>query len=173
MAIAVFIFGIGLALIIPEKIFTDYPWLRGFTDIMVDFIPSIGEFTRVSHFPEVTLLFASVMWALLPVLVGILLFILNLMHIESDFIQHVRKKNWIFIVGAFASIGIIYWITHGDLTSNIMRGPGVSADIFRSVSESRLWMGLFGTGTVLGSAVLIVIIVMWVRYFRQIYFPDR
>lgn len=170
-AIVVLVFGVILAHAIPDSILKDYPVLRNFTDVMVKVIPVIEQLVHISHFSDVTLFFSAAMWSLVPVLIGILLFVPGMRRPETYLVEYGKTKKWQLALAVPALAGVLFWMTHGELPSNMEKS--LIGPIFLLISESRFWMGIFGTAMVFAAAGWVIFLVIWLRYFRQIYFSNR
>lgn len=173
IAIAILVFGVVLAFVIPDSILKDYPQLRYFTDVMVEIVPSIEQLARVSRFPEVTLVFSAMIWPLFPIFFGIFLFVPGMLRTKDYIVEHARKKKWIFALAVPVFIAMVYWLTHMEVKPGDLEKATMGGTILRAVSESRFWMGLLGTSAVIAAAQVLVIAVTWLRFFRQIYFSNR
>jgi hypothetical protein len=58
--------GILFALNVPDDILTQYPFLQGFTSVMMQIFPAINAVEKRSAFPEISTLYLSVSWFFSP-----------------------------------------------------------------------------------------------------------
>jgi hypothetical protein len=58
--------GLATATTVPERPLTDYPFLEGLASILAHIVPTLDKISTFSAFPEVTTLFFSVQWLIVP-----------------------------------------------------------------------------------------------------------
>ena len=66
VAYAIFFFGLAIALFAPVDVLERLPFLRPVTDTLAAIFPPILNYAQRSQFPEVTLIYFSLMWLLSP-----------------------------------------------------------------------------------------------------------
>lgn len=161
------VFGIVLAMSLPSDVLTRTPSLRVFTDWMA-VIPSIGYLQQMSSFPEVTRLFFSVMWVLVPIQALALLRVQGLINIEKSLLSIQRMVSSRFM----AHVSLVLVLLLLIVFPIVLLGEGGQDDGgwmvheigHRLMSSSRFWLGALGSGLLAAMAAAICIFLMWVVY---------
>ena len=122
---------IALSLFVPN---VPVPWLHWICGL----VPSARYMVSVSLFPNVASTVFSVMWGLTPLLI---FFYLQRLHFTPCSIEEFRKNKILnfFLIGILMPAMIISSLFLPDNES-----VGFTGDINKLISESRLFLGVFG-----------------------------
>jgi hypothetical protein len=85
-------FGLLMALSLPDDVLIRSELVRTFADVMASLIPSIGNMENMSSFPQATRLFFSTMWSLVPVQIVAMLLVPGFIDIEK-ILQNFSRTN--------------------------------------------------------------------------------
>ena len=153
---------VALALLLPESR-DQYPALfQSFCKVMSSSIHSIDQFVAVSRFPVVTQVFLSIEWGLVPLLA---LVIWHQPELLTPNARTMKKwSTWKLLLGlsVVACFGVIYPMVI-ELRPDSLRGNMLNEWALRSVSESRLWLGLLGSIIIFSVAYWACLIISYVR----------
>lgn len=148
--------GIVLALSLPEDALMRWPWARVFTDAIAGFIPAIDRITVLSSFPQVTRLFGSIFWALVPA--GVLLLVAFPEPVKLD-IGSLRAHRWRTALGvpmlALAMLAFMYFFPLGTTAGDLRDPTGHGEWLIALMSTSRFWLGAVGSTAFLGLVVML------------------
>ena len=158
------------ALLVPSDVVTRYPLVQTYTSVCRALIPSIDRLTAVSSFPEVTQLVLSITWSLVPL--QTVLFLLNGTYVPKFELWRQRRLYVGFLMIVVA-ICMVFMVVLFELTAHDLEGNLLNEWLLRSVSTSRFWLGLTSGFLVSGLALLIGMLLFFLRYFPLIYFQDQ
>jgi hypothetical protein len=160
-----------VALLAPEDVISRYPLLQTYTAACRAVIPGIDRLARVSSFPEVTRLVVSMMWT--AVLILAVMYVLKLKVPGDGWEQYSGRRPYLtltIIVMALSvvSVAVLYEIEPEDL-----RGGMLNERVLRGLSTSRLGLGMITGFFASGMALLLWVLLRWLRDFRTLYFAKR
>jgi hypothetical protein len=135
--------GLMVAVMSPNTVLTDSQILSAFTDFIASFILGIDRLAKVSQFPEVTRFTSAVLWATVPVQAlafsypGVLVPRLEMIK---------QRKAFFFLAWLMMPLMTLMLIVASihDPTPDLLARKSLYAWAFRNVSESRMWLGVFG-----------------------------
>lgn len=145
-----------LAISLPEEIFMVWHWTKPFADFMAGLIPSIERLTELSKFPQVTRLFMSLQWAVWgPVCIWTLVKFGQPTEEKMSNMLRILQARWWYVLffPLIAAIGIWFFLFFPFPA--IGSGTTPFDKIIHWMSESRLWLGMFGSLFVTSTAIVI------------------
>lgn len=164
--------GLTVAVMSPNSVLTDSPMLRAFTDFIASLIPGIDRLAKVSSFPEVTRFTSAVLWATVPV--QALVFAYPGVYVPR--FEMIRQKKILMFFGWLIMPLVVLMIASvsiRELSIEELARKDIYHWGLRSVSESRMWLGLIGGVTACSVATFIFIFfTFWPRTWA-IYFGPK
>lgn len=168
-ALGYVVFGVLLALTLPEDGFNRFPLVDTFCSTMESLVPSIEKYEQASNFKNVTRSVLSVMWALVPALVVLIIASLRPKQIpewvRTDYWRQVIKFLLLSIVAIIFCGALIYFfvVMPVDIQAKV-DGEFISRGIvgLKAMSHSRFWLGMMGGGVSLAVALFIWFLVAYV-----------
>jgi hypothetical protein len=164
--------GLSIATFSPTNILSQFSVLASFTDFVAFLVPGIDRLAKVSNFPEVTRFTSAVLWASVPLLA----FISSYPRIYVPRYELIKKHK---------ARGLFFWsmcpVMIFILIVMPIREPSAEEllrkDIYhwavRSVSDSRVWLGVLGAGITYCAAFLTsAFFTFWPRVWT-IYFGNK
>lgn len=144
-----------LAISLPEKPFEVWPWTARFADFTAGLIPGIDRLTEVSKMPQVTRLYMS----LQSLLFGPIFFVLFLKFGPAtkqsvSNVMRASKVSWSYFIFALILIPLGLWFVWDT-------PPSVNENLPSYIvlmSESRFWLGLFGSCVTMLSALTVFVL---------------
>jgi hypothetical protein len=165
VSIATLIVGIALALFIPENVLSVYGALRSFVEFMASLIPSINNLAKLSAFPEVTKLVLSWTWAIAPIVFIFFLYDFLPTPLSAETLARYERYKIVLTLSVYIFLPAMIFaaaVLLGDLTPR-QSGGTVGDAVDRSMSESRLWLGVVASCISLMIGFILTIIVLWTR----------
>lgn len=164
--------GLMVAVISPNTVLTDSPVLHAFTDFMALLIPGIDRLAKVSQFPEVTRFTSAVLWATVPLQAlvsaypGVYVFRMEIIR---------QRKLFAFICWVAMPLLVLLMasISIQELNPEKLARKNLFAWGLRSVSESRVWLGVIGGAVAYSAAVCIFGFFAWWPRTWAIYFGPK
>jgi len=156
------------ALLTPDNVLSQHPSIDQYTQIFRHVLPSIDRLAAVSSFPDVTRLVLTVEWTMLPI--QTILFIVFRSYTAK--VDLLRERRFLIAVGLPILVGIFLWcaallyeVTPMDLQGNLL-----NESLLRSVSTSRLGLGIISSIFLSGTALVVGVLLVWARFIPHIYF---
>ena len=140
-----------LAYLLPERPFTLWTWTAVFADFAARLVPGIDQLTRVSEMPQVTRLYMSIAWLVFgPIWFGILLKFAPVTEMAVVNMMRVTKARWWYYI-------VLCPIVAPFLFLSIWAAPFITPETFANsdmavMSQSRFWLGVIGSASVLFAA---------------------
>jgi hypothetical protein len=160
-----------VAVIIPRDVITKYPVLQEYIALIGAAIPGIERLAAVSSFPEVTRLVVSLMWTLVPVFTAV--YFLKVQVPESFFTRY-RERPFFFGFGTVVvAISVVLLAVLYDITPEDLKGGLINETVLRTISTSRIGLGLIAGFFSAGIAGMIYVVLMWLLNLPRIYFSKR
>jgi hypothetical protein len=160
------VFGVLLALILPEDGFTRFSLVDVFCSKMEMLVPSIEKYEKASNFKNVTRTVMSVMWALFPIMSILVILSLGFKKVpELVLTNYWRQFPKVLAVSIFAiilSTGLIYFFVALpiDVQETINSGPfnrGTAG--LRAMGHSKFWLGVIFSWINIGTAGFVWVLV--------------
>ena len=160
MLIGGFLTGPLLAYGLPADVLTTHLWAQSFADFMARLIPSIERLTEVSMFPEVTRLYMSLQWGIWgPVCAWLLIKFGQPTEEKVLNMLRVLQARWwyVFFIPPLA-VAYIWFCIFFPFPIGAGLGTGTTPfdQGIRWISESRLWLGIFGSLSIACVAMIAV-----------------
>lgn len=141
--LAYVVLSVALALVLPEKVLSNSPWLMPLIHQITLVVPSIKPYAEISRFPEVALLNFSVHWLVFPFLI-------------FGFWRHMKyrpavgaalvaeKGRLVFVLGPFLLLYLVWFVATYAPTPEELRGrdAGLQGLVAGLAGESRLGLGI-------------------------------
>lgn len=159
-----------ISLLASTDVLTMQPGLQKFTSLCREMIPAIDRLAAVSSFPEVTQLVLSVLWALVPVQIAILV-TLNGFAPKLDLIKEKPFYTAFLCVVALIMLAICTFLF--EITPSDLEGGLLSDWVLRSVSTSRIGLGIGASIYTAGVAIGIVCLFVVFRGYWDVYFGKK
>jgi hypothetical protein len=136
---------------LPENPLTRWPWAGAFADFAASLIPGIDQLSRVSEIPEVTRLFMAIAWFVFgPIFLGLFLVFLPITeHSIRNMMAMVNDRPLVLVFLSLIVAPILAWL----LWAVPFAAPNyVAWDAISMMNESRFWLGVFGSFSVMLAA---------------------
>jgi hypothetical protein len=146
-----------LAYGLPEHPLTLWPWTIPFTDSVARVIPAIDRLTALSKMPEMTRFFMSLQWAVWGPVSFWIWFRFGRPTEKSMIIamRVAQARWWYSILAPFAMVAMVWLlVTLGPINDRTLTTPFGRMIVW--MSESRFWLGLFGSISVSIAAFALV-----------------
>lgn len=165
--IAYLIFGLLLAMFLPEDITLDDTLIGKFCSMMAALVPSIPNYAKISNFPNVATVFFSVMWLMSPPILVIMVLSLAPRKLPDWVIQYDWKMvPKIFVGGVFAVLFCLLFIylfvyMPVDLAEKVKseavmnRGKAINL----VMSHSRIGLAMYGSLLILATVVFATMLI--------------
>lgn len=164
--------GLTVAIMSPDTVLTDSPILRAFTDFVASFIPGIDRLAKVSQFPEVTRFTSAVLWATVPLQALVSAY----PGIYVPRFEMIRQKKILMFFGWLIMPLLVLMmasVSIHELSIEELARKDIYHWGLRSVSESRIWLGIIGGAVACSVATFIFIFfTFWPRTWA-IYFGPK
>lgn len=164
--------GLVVAVSASGTVLSESPMLAAFTDFMASVIPGIDRLAKVSQFPEVTRFTSAVLWATVPLQAlafaypGVLIF-------RTEMIKRKKIRSLFFWLMAPLLVLIMASVSIHELTAEKLEGKNLFAWGLRSVSESRVWLGIIGGAVAYSAAGCVFGFLAWWPRTWAIYFGTK
>jgi hypothetical protein len=156
-----------LAFLVPGDVLSAHPAANEFSQIMSSWIPMIERASGLSPLPQVVRFYFAVMWALMPLWIGVLFAVPEE---RMSPIGRMRQGKYFLalFVPTFVPAVVHFWIIF-PLPPLLSDAPRLASAMLSSRSGLAL-LGIIGPG---GIAIAIFGTVMWVRRIPALYFKSR
>lgn len=169
LLVSTLVFGICLAVAMPDDAVSRSVLARAFSDGMSTLIPSINYFSKISEVPEVTKVFLSVMWLSVPINAYLFLRIPGSIRFDQEI---VNRKWWALLaLAVLAYLLIVRPIIWYPMSSHELTGNAFTPTVLKLVSHSRVWLGVIGSSVCFCTAVVLAALISCLRNFRRLYLP--
>lgn len=164
--------GLTVAAMSPDTVLTDSLILGAFTDFMASIIPGINRLAKVSQFPEVTRFTSAVLWATVP-LQALVSAYPGVYVPRFEIIRQKKVLMFFFWLLCPLMVLLMASVSIRELSLEELARKDIYHWGLRSVSESRVWLGIIGGAVAYSAAALIFIfITFWPRTWA-IYFGPK
>jgi hypothetical protein len=163
-------FGFLLAILLPENILLKSSFLLDLVDLVKQFVPSVNSLASISDFPQVTLVFFSLMWVASPFVLLQITF-LNKLKDRSAII----KKNVPLLVLLMLAFFILNIISYklisetGFNVSDLSFSAGRGSAYINLISTNRIMLGVLGSWIPLYVIVITWLSLLLMYRFMQIF----
>jgi hypothetical protein len=157
-----------VALLAPDNVLSQHPSLDHLTMILRNLLPSIDRLAVVSSFPEVTRLVLAVEWTILPIQT-ILFIVFRTYAVKVDLL---RERRFLIAFGLPILVGVFVWCVAllYEVTPTDLQGNLLNESLLRSVSTSRLGLGIISSIFLSGTALVVGVLLVWARLIPHVYF---
>jgi uncharacterized membrane protein YfcA len=160
-----------IAIFVPRQVITQYPILQDYIAVSRSLIPGIERLAAVSSFPEVTRLVVSAMWTLVPIFVAVYLLKVQA---TKRFVEHVRQRRFFHTFGIVViAISVVLLAVLYDITPQDLEGGLLNETVLRTISTSRMGLGLITGFFSAGIAMLVYMVLIWLLNLPRIYFSKQ
>jgi hypothetical protein len=160
-----------VSVLVPEDVIAQYRFLQDCIAVTSMVIPGVERLAAVSSFPEVTRLVVSLMWMLVPVFTA---FYVLKMEVPERYFERFRESTFFL---TFATVIVALLLVLGavlyDITPDDLVGGMLNETVLRTVSTSRIGLGLIAGFFAGGFAGMLYCVLIWAFNLRRIYFPKR
>jgi hypothetical protein len=155
-----------IALLTPKDVLTNSAFLASFAQAVASLVPSINEWAAVSNYPEVTRLFFAVSWVVAPAQ-GLLAYWLPAVH--RQMLTHWRGSLGVRLALPLLTIVMLPIFIWAAVTT----GWETQQCVGVCLGRSRAALGFVGAFIPMASGFGCAVIAIWIRHFRDIYFPRQ
>jgi hypothetical protein len=134
-------------------------------------VPGIERLAAVSSFPEVTRLVVSLMWTLVPIFAVV--FTLKIQMPESFLARYRERPFFLNFATAVMALSIVMLAVLYDITPEDLRGGLMNETVLRTISTSRIGLGLVAGFFSAGIAMMTYMVLLWFFSLPHIYFSKR
>ncbi len=170
LVVGVVLFGLFLVISLPDNILTHSTLFQRYTDVMASLVPTIDQITNISTFPQVTRLFLSVMWTLVPVVTVLILRLPGILHFQ---VNKIKENKFLytasFIFLPFMIVFVAMFLIAAD-GADSLEGGMLHELILRNISHSKIWLGFFGSLMMLVLSFVLSGFLKWTCSIKEIYF---
>ncbi len=152
-----------VGLLAPLDTLSRWPSLAWLVSTVERFVPSISQWAAVSEFPEVTRVFFAVAWVLAPIQAALAY---SLPAVHRQMVNHWRSRPAIRMVLPLLVLLILPTL----IWAAAFIGWEPRNCIGICLGKSRVALVLLGTFIPMASGFAAVVIAIWVRRFKEIYF---
>lgn len=165
VATSIYVLFVGLslllALFLPDQ--DAYPgFMNGLADVVERAVPSVRSFELVSSFPIATKMFLAAEWALVPILIAIIFLWPEIVQPNQKTLAKSSDLKMLALLAAAVALFVVYpaviQVTPEDLSGGMLHERAL-----RSVSESRVWMGLIGSTVIFSVAYFSALVLSYIR----------
>lgn len=165
---------LGLVLVsvtVPQDVITRYRFLQDYIDLSRAVIPGIGRLAAVSSFPEVTKLVVSLTWTLVPIFTAV--YLLKVRIPESAFANFRQRPFFLTFSAVVVAISVVLLAVLYDITPQDLEGGMINESVLNTISTSRVGLGLIAGFFSAGIAMMVYMVLIWLRNLPRIYFSKR
>lgn len=154
------------ATLVPDDVLSRFAILDGYANLLGDLIPSINALASVSVFPEVTRLVLACAWTCAPVQT-LLLLLSGSAVFDLGYLRR-RRFFYAFLLSValivVTTLALFQYVDPSDLVGNTL-----SERVLRSMSTSKLALGLIAGCAAITIAGTLCLLIVWLKLFPKIY----